>query len=110
MLSMLSRYFTIFSKMHNSYLEFGCKVEDLLFKGLTTESCYGMVGLCLSVAVFTFIYETIKTLRQKFVSSFAKSSRDSHFLNESNSERSMLVEIKESQQKWNRFQVARILS
>ncbi|XP_055942837.1 high affinity copper uptake protein 1-like [Argiope bruennichi] len=91
--------------MHKSYLEFGFEVEDLLFKGLTIKSGVGMVGLCISVAIFTFMYETIKTLRQKLVSSLGKTSRDFHYMNESHSERSMLVEIKESQQNWNRIRV-----
>ncbi|KFM65727.1 High affinity copper uptake protein 1, partial [Stegodyphus mimosarum] len=91
--------------MHKSYLEFGFHVEDLLFKGLTTESVGGMVALCISVAIFTFIYETVKTVRQKLVSSLGKSSLDSGSRNESHSERSMLVEMKESHLQWKRLRI-----
>ncbi|GFY70044.1 uncharacterized protein TNIN_329431 [Trichonephila inaurata madagascariensis] len=87
--------------MHKSYLEFDFRVEDLLFKGLTVDSGIGMVGLCIAVAVFTFMYETMKTLRQRLVSSLGKVNHDIRYVSDSHSERSMLVEMKESHQKWN---------
>ncbi|GFY76801.1 uncharacterized protein TNIN_89691 [Trichonephila inaurata madagascariensis] len=89
--------------MHKSYLEFDFRVEDLLFKGLTVDSGIGMVGLCIAVAVFTFMYETMKTLRQRLVSSLGKVNHDIRYVSDSHSERSMLVEMKESHQKWNRY-------
>ncbi|GFQ88209.1 uncharacterized protein TNCT_429611 [Trichonephila clavata] len=91
--------------MHKSYLEFDFRVEDLLFKGLTVDSGIGMVGLCIAVAVFTFMYETMKTLRQRLVSSLGKVNHDIRYVGESHSERSMLVEMKESHQRWNRIRV-----
>lgn len=95
--------------MHKSYLEFGFHVEDLLFKGLTIQSVGGMVGLCISVAIFTFVYESVKTMRQKLVSSLGKSDHgdsDRNFLQDDrHSEWSMLVEMRESQWKWKRLRV-----
>ncbi|XP_015907223.1 high affinity copper uptake protein 1 [Parasteatoda tepidariorum] len=90
--------------MHKSYLEFDFHVEDLLFKGLTIESVSGMVGLCICVAIFTFIYETVKTLRQKLVASLGKSQQE-YAAMEIRSERAMLVEMKETNYKWKRFRI-----
>ncbi|KAG8186188.1 hypothetical protein JTE90_008718 [Oedothorax gibbosus] len=95
----------ILSKMHKSYLEFDYHVDDLLFKGLSISSVGGMVGLCIFVALFTFVYETVKTLRQKLVSSLGKTLQQEAAARDAHSERSMLVEMQESEHKWKRLKI-----
>lgn len=94
--------------MQKSYLEFGCHVEDLIFKGLSVSSVPGMIGLCLTVAVFTFSYEGVKTLRQKF-SSILKRRNEAlgrNYDSELRSESSMLVEMNSSNsEKWKRWKI-----
>ncbi|KAG8195187.1 hypothetical protein JTE90_027931 [Oedothorax gibbosus] len=51
----------------NHYFTFTNNVQDLLFKDVTVSSNGGMVGLCFGVAVFTFLYEVIKSLRHYLV-------------------------------------------
>ncbi|XP_022256623.1 probable low affinity copper uptake protein 2 [Limulus polyphemus] len=43
-----------------SYFEFSYHVENLLFKGLGSSTVGGLFGLCIGVAVFTVLYESIK--------------------------------------------------
>ncbi|CAL1274365.1 unnamed protein product [Larinioides sclopetarius] len=50
-----------------NYFTFSNHVENLLFKDVTVSSNEAMFGLCVGVAVFTFVYEAIKSLRHALV-------------------------------------------
>ncbi|GIX78752.1 copper transporter [Caerostris darwini] len=50
-----------------NYFLFSNTVQHLLFKDVTVSSNEGMFGLCVGVAVFTFVYEAIKSLRHYLV-------------------------------------------
>ncbi|KAG0427115.1 hypothetical protein HPB47_025789 [Ixodes persulcatus] len=52
---------------HHSYFEFTTHVENLLFKGLTSSSLGGLLGLCLGVAAFSVLYESITASRHYLV-------------------------------------------
>lgn len=49
------------------YFEFSTHVENLLFRGLTVSSLGGMLGLCLGVAAFSVLYESITASRHYLV-------------------------------------------
>ncbi|KAL1421224.1 hypothetical protein MTO96_023202 [Rhipicephalus appendiculatus] len=48
---------------HQSYFEFSSHVENLLFRGLSASSLGGMLGMCLGVAAFSVLYESITASR-----------------------------------------------
>ncbi|GFY53462.1 low affinity copper uptake protein 2 [Trichonephila inaurata madagascariensis] len=50
-----------------NYFTFSNHVQHLLFKNVTVSSDEGMLGLCVGVAVFTFVFEAIKSLRHYLV-------------------------------------------
>ncbi|XP_054720045.1 probable low affinity copper uptake protein 2 [Uloborus diversus] len=50
-----------------NYFTFSSNVQNLLFKNLSANSDGGMFGLCMGVAVFTFLYEAVKALRHYLV-------------------------------------------
>ncbi|XP_015930199.1 high affinity copper uptake protein 1 [Parasteatoda tepidariorum] len=49
------------------YFIFSNRVENLLFKDISVSSNGGIVGLCFGVALFTFMYEVMKSLRHYLV-------------------------------------------
>ncbi|KAK8777400.1 hypothetical protein V5799_029253 [Amblyomma americanum] len=58
---------------HQSYFEFSTHVENLLFRGLSASSLGGMLGMCLGVAAFSVLYESI-TASHHYVTEVHKQS------------------------------------
>ncbi|GFT38789.1 low affinity copper uptake protein 2 [Nephila pilipes] len=70
-----------------NYFIFSNKVQHLLFKNVTVSSNEGMLGLCVGVAVFTFVFEAIKSLRHYLVILQMKRRTEQSELSEEESKR-----------------------
>ncbi|XP_023234683.1 high affinity copper uptake protein 1-like [Centruroides sculpturatus] len=74
-----------------SYFDFGCHIQNLLFKGVSVSSVGGMIGLCIGTAFLTLSYESMKVFRHRLTLLQSKRSDSIPRSESSRSENDFLV-------------------